>query len=77
MRVSLGETFGYPAGTNLTGQLYDALRMLGFDSVFDTNFGADVTIMEEASELVKRLNENPERLPLITTCCPSWVAANT
>ena len=74
VRVSLGEIYGYPSGTNLTGQLYDALRMLGFDRVFDTNFGADVTIMEEASELVNRIKNDPEKLPLITTCCPSWVA---
>ncbi|MBN2735700.1 MAG: iron hydrogenase small subunit [Spirochaetales bacterium] len=73
VRTSLGSAFGYPVGTNLVGQIYDALRKIGFKKVFDTNFGADVTVMEEASELVKRLEENEERLPLITTCCPSWV----
>jgi len=73
VRVSLGEAFGYEPGTNLSGQLYHALRRMGFDTVFDTNFGADVTIMEEASELVARLTETPEALPLITTCCPAWV----
>jgi NADH-quinone oxidoreductase subunit G len=73
VRVSLGEAFGYEPGTNLSGQLYHALRRMGFDAVFDTNFGADVTIMEEASEFAERLRSNPERLPLITTCCPSWV----
>ena len=73
VRVSLGEAFGYESGANLAGQLYHALRRMGFDTVFDTNFGADVTIMEEASELVERIRSAPDRLPLITTCCPSWV----
>jgi NADH-quinone oxidoreductase subunit G len=73
VRVSVGEAFGYPPGTNLSGQVYHALRRMGFDAVFDTNFGADMTIMEEASELAHRLQESPEELPLITTCCPSWV----
>ncbi len=72
VRVSVGESFGYAPGTNLTGKLYAALRRMGFDQVFDTNFGADVTIMEEASELVERLKNNGS-LPLITTCCPAWV----
>jgi NADP-reducing hydrogenase subunit HndD len=72
VRVSIGDAFGLPAGTNLTGQLYYALRHLGFKGVFDTNFGADVTIMEEATEFVNRF-KNKEKLPLITTCCPSWV----
>ncbi len=73
VRVSLGEAFGYESGANLSGQLYHALRRMGFDAVFDTNFGADVTIMEEASELADRLRTSPDKLPLITTCCPSWV----
>ncbi len=73
VRVSLGEAFGYPPGKNLSGQLYDSLRRMGFDTVFDTNFGADVTIMEEASEFAHKLINEPEKLPLITTCCPSWV----
>ncbi len=73
VRVSLGESFGYPPGMNLSGQLYSALRRMGFKAVFDTNFGADMTVMEEAAELVLRLREHPGRLPLITTCCPSWV----
>ncbi|MGF1579741.1 MAG: NADH-dependent [FeFe] hydrogenase, group A6 [Gemmataceae bacterium] len=72
VRVAIGEPFGLPPGTQLTGQLYNALRRLGFDAVFDTNFGADLTIMEEASEFVQRLGGNG-LLPLITTCCPSWV----
>ena len=73
VRVSVGEAFGYEPGTNLTGKLYATLRRIGFDTVFDTNFGADVTIMEEATELAARLKEGAGPLPLITTCCPSWV----
>ncbi len=73
VRVSIGESFGFAPGTNLTGKLYAALRRLGFDQIFDTNFGADVTIMEEASELVERIRHETAPLPLITTCCPSWV----
>ncbi len=73
VRVSMGESFGFPTGTNLTGKLYTALRRMGFDQIFDTNFGADVTIMEEASELVERLKGGKAAIPLITTCCPSWV----
>ena len=73
VRVAIGEAFGYPYGTNLTKKLYALLRRLGFKAVFDTSFGADVTVMEEASEFVKRFTEQNEPLPLITTCCPSWV----
>lgn len=73
VRVSIGEAFGYPPGTNLAGQLYDALRRMGFKTVFDTSIGADITVMEEAKELTERLQHHPENLPLITTCCPSWV----
>ncbi|MBN1983248.1 MAG: iron hydrogenase small subunit [Chitinivibrionales bacterium] len=73
VRVAIGEAFGMPIGTNLTKKLYAALRRMGFKAVFDTNFGADVTIMEEASELVQRLIHHKGVLPLITTCCPSWV----
>jgi NADH-quinone oxidoreductase subunit G len=73
VRVSVGEAFGYEPGTNLTRKLYAALRRMGFDSVFDTNLGADVTIMEEANEFVRRFRDNAGPLPLITSCCPSWV----
>ncbi len=74
VRVSIGESFGFAPGTNLTGKLYAALRRMGFNQVFDTNFGADVTIMEEASELVQRLTSGGKAvIPLITTCCPAWV----
>ena len=73
VRVAIGEAFGFPVGTNLTGQTYAALRRMGFNAVFDTNFGADLTIMEEAHEFVKRFTDPNSVLPLITTCCPSWV----
>ncbi len=70
--VSIAEAFGLPEGTDVTGLLNAALRKIGFDYVFDTSFGADLTIMEEASELVERLKKG-ENLPLITSCCPAWV----
>lgn len=73
VRVAIGEPFGYEPGTNLTGKLYTLLRRLGFRGIFDTNFGADVTIMEEASEFVRRFTEGIGPLPMLTTCCPSWV----
>ncbi len=73
VRVALGEEFGMKPGTNVVGKMYTALRELGFKYVFDTNFGADLTIMEEASEFVEVFTKHPQRFPLITTCCPSWV----
>ncbi len=72
IRATIGECFGYEAGTPVTGKLVSALRELGFDYVFDTNFGADVTIVEEATEFIKRFKENRD-LPMITTCCPAWI----
>jgi len=72
VRVALGEEFGYPPGTNLTKRIYAALRKLGFKAVFDTNFSADLTIMEEGSEFVERLVHGKGPLPLITSCCPAW-----
>lgn len=71
VRVALGEAFGLKPGTLLTGKIYAALRRLGFEIVFDTNYSADVTIMEEATEFVKRFTKGGE-LPLITSCCPAW-----
>ena len=77
VRVALGEAFGQAPGTNLTKKIYTALRRLGFDAIFDTNFAADLTIMEEGTEFLKRFTnaatgkEGP--LPLITSCCPAWV----
>jgi NADH-quinone oxidoreductase subunit G len=72
VRVTIGEAFGLPPGTNLTKQLYSALRRLGFKAVFDTNFSADVTIVEEASEFIERFAHKSGPLPLITSCCPAW-----
>ncbi len=72
VRVTIGEAFGLPPGTNLTRKLYAALRRLGFHAVFDTNFSADVTIVEEASEFIERFVHQRGPLPLITSCCPSW-----
>ena len=72
VRVTVGEAFGLPPGTNLTKKLYAALRRLGFKAVFDTNFSADLTIVEEASEFIERFAHKRGALPLITSCCPSW-----
>lgn len=71
-RVSLGDEFGLPAGTDVTGKMVASLRAVGFDRVFDTNFGADLTIMEETTEFLNRFTKK-ENLPLITSCCPGWV----
>ncbi len=73
VRVAIGEAFGLPPGANLIGRLYTALRRLGFDAVFDTNFAADLTIMEEGTELVRRLGDGRSALPMFTSCCPGWV----
>jgi NADH-quinone oxidoreductase subunit G len=72
-RVALGEAFDLEPGVLTTKKMYTILRRLGFDAVFDTNFGADLTIMEEGSEFVERFANRKEELPLITTCCPAWV----
>jgi NADH-quinone oxidoreductase subunit G len=72
IRVALGEEFGMEPGTRVTGKMVAALRRLGFTKVMDTDFAADLTIMEEASELVHRLRHNG-RLPILTSCCPAWV----
>ena len=72
VRAALGEEFGLPIGTNVTGKMVTALRRIGFDKVFDTNTGADFTIMEEANELIERLS-NGGTLPMITSCSPGWV----
>ena len=78
VRAALGEEFGLPAGTSVTGKMVASLRKLGFDKVFDTDFGADLTIMEEASELLDRLTrhfngDETVKLPILTSCCPAWV----
>lgn len=73
-RIGLGEEFGMPVGTNVQGKQVAALRKLGFDVVFDTNFTADLTIMEEGTELVKRVTgELKHPIPQLTSCCPGWV----
>ncbi len=78
IRAALGECFGYPPGTRVTGKMVSALRRLGFDAVFDTNFAADLTIMEEGSELLGRLraalqDRTPAVLPMFTSCSPGWI----
>ncbi|HPU23383.1 MAG TPA: NADH-dependent [FeFe] hydrogenase, group A6 [Candidatus Kapabacteria bacterium] len=72
VRVAIGEEFGYKSGTIVTGQLIAALKMLGFDKVFDSSFTADLTVIEEANEFIERKTNN-ENLPLFTSCCPAWV----
>jgi NADP-reducing hydrogenase subunit HndD len=78
VRAALGEEFGLPPGTLVTGKMASALRELGFDYVFDTDFSADLTIMEEGTELLQRLRghlagDPNVRLPILTSCCPGWV----
>ncbi|WP_430972923.1 NADH-dependent [FeFe] hydrogenase, group A6 [Sunxiuqinia rutila] len=78
VRAALGEEFGMEAGTLVTGKMAAALRRLGFDYVFDTDFAADLTIMEEGTELLERLNkylagDQEVKLPILTSCCPAWV----
>lgn len=72
VRASLGEEFGYPVGTDVTGKMVAALKRLGFDKVFDTNFSADLTILEEGTELLSRVT-NGGKLPMITSCSPGWI----
>lgn len=72
VRAALGEEFGMPIGTSVTGKMVAALKRLGFDKVYDTNFAADLTIMEEATELLHRIKEGGQ-LPMITSCSPGWV----
>lgn len=71
VRVAIGDAFGFPPGSFLEGKMVSALKQIGFDFVFDTTFGADLTIMEEASELLTRIQN--KNLPMFTSCCPSWV----
>ncbi|WP_099187250.1 NADH-dependent [FeFe] hydrogenase, group A6 [Tepidibacter mesophilus] len=72
VRVALGEEFGMNPGELVTGKIVTSLKNLGFDKVFDTDFAADLTIIEEASELIHRIEES-ENLPILTSCCPAWV----
>jgi NADP-reducing hydrogenase subunit HndD len=72
VHASVGEEFGLPVGTDMTGRIYTAFRQLGFDKVFDVNMGADITTVVEAAELAERIKEN-KNLPMFTSCCPAWV----
>lgn len=72
IRATLGECFDMPIGTNVKGKMVSALKMLGFDKVFDTDFGADLTILEEANEFIERV-QNGGTLPMITSCSPGWI----
>jgi NADP-reducing hydrogenase subunit HndD len=72
VRVALGEEFDMPVGSLVTGKMVTALQKLGFHKVFDTNLGADITIMEEANELIHRI-KNKKTMPMFTSCCPAWV----
>lgn len=72
VRASLGEEFGYPIGTRVTGKMVAALKRCGFDRVYDTNYGADLTIMEEGNELVERI-QNDGVFPMFTSCSPGWI----
>ncbi len=72
VRIAVGDKFGFPKGTNTMGKLVAALRLMGFDKVYDTNFAADLTVVEESKEFAERLEKN-ENLPLFTSCCPGWV----
>lgn len=72
VRVALGEEFGIESGENVLGKLVSALKRIGFDDVFDTTLGADITVMEESKEFLKRF-ESKENLPMFTSCCPAWV----
>lgn len=73
VRVALGEEFGMEPGELSTGKIYAALRRIGFDYIFDSNFSADLTIMEEGTEFVGRLTKGQGKIPLFTSCCPAWV----
>jgi ferredoxin hydrogenase len=73
IRVALGEMYRTPPGTNVEGKIVGAMKQLGVDHVLDVTFAADLTVMEEASELVKRLETGAKNLPMFTSCCPGWV----
>ncbi|MEI2422277.1 [Fe-Fe] hydrogenase large subunit C-terminal domain-containing protein, partial [Arthrospira platensis SPKY2] len=78
VRAALGEEFGMEPGTLVTGKMVAALRQLGFHFVFDTDFAADLTIMEEGTELLDRITrhlngDKDVKLPILTSCCPGWV----
>ena len=72
VRVAVGEAFGLPPGVNAMNKLVSALKMMGADEVYDTTFGADLTVMEEAAEFLERLKKGGP-FPMFTSCCPAWV----
>lgn len=72
VRASIGEEYNMPIGSNVTGQIITGLKRLGFEKVFDTNFAADLTIIEESAELIERIKKN-KNLPMFTSCCPGWI----
>lgn len=72
VRVALGNMVGIPEGKDVSGLIFAVLRKMGFDEVFDTSFGADITVIEESKEFIERLKEG-KRLPIITSCCPAWI----
>ncbi len=72
IRVAMGEAFGFQPGTTTTGQIISALKIMGFDKIFDTSFGADFTVIEEGNEFINRYQNN-DHLPQFTSCCPAWV----
>lgn len=72
VRVALGNMVGIPEGKDVSGLIFAALRKMGFDEVYDTSFGADITVLEESKEFLERLKEG-KRLPIITSCCPAWI----
>lgn len=73
VRVALGKELGVPEGEDVMGRIVASLRKMGFDEVYDTSTGADLTVLEEADEFINRIESNDSRLPLFTSCCPAWV----
>ena len=73
VRIALGEEFGMPSGEFVEGKMVSLLRKLGVNYVLDTNFAADLTIVEEASELIERITKKDKPLPQFTSCCPAWI----
>ena len=72
VRVAIGDNFGYAKGENVMGKLVGVLHRLGFDEVYDTSYGADLTVVEESKEFIERFTSG-EKMPLFTSCCPAWV----
>jgi len=73
VRVALGKELGLNDGENAIGKIVAALRRMGFDDIFDTSTGADLTVLEESAELLRRIREGKNDMPLFTSCCPAWV----